>query len=62
MGFYPKMVDYICKRLREGAADSTITEELMRSDDPLFAPIDSDYAVAISYIAYAKKVCQKGKA
>jgi hypothetical protein len=31
----------------------------MRSDDPLFSPIDNDFAVAISYLAYAKKVRAK---
>jgi hypothetical protein len=62
MGFDPVIVDYICRRLRLGIADSTITDELMRSDDPLFSPIHSDYAVAISYLAYAKKVRAKGKA
>ncbi|HXM66077.1 MAG TPA: hypothetical protein VN911_05050 [Candidatus Acidoferrum sp.] len=62
MGFYPEIVDYICKRLREGIADSTITDELMRTDDPLFLPINGDFGVAISYLAYAKKVGSKGKA
>jgi len=57
MGFNRGIVDYISKRLREGIADSTITEELMRTDDPLFSPIANDFAVAISYLAYAKKVC-----
>jgi len=57
MGFYPTIVDYICTRLREGVPDSTIIEELMRPNDPVFKKINSDYAVAISYLAYAKKVC-----
>jgi len=56
MGFYPTIVDYICTRLREGAADSTITQEVMRTDEPLFIPINNDLGVAISYLAYAKKV------
>jgi hypothetical protein len=62
MGFDPVIVDYICRRLREGIADSTITDELMRTDDPLFSPINSDFGVAISYLAYAKKVHTQGKA
>jgi hypothetical protein len=62
MGFNPGIVDYICKRLREGIADSTITDELMHTDDPLFAPINNDFAVAISYLAYAKKLYQTRKA
>ena len=62
MGFNPAIVAYICERLREGIADSTITDELMRTDDPLFVPINNDFGVAISYLAYAKKVCSKGKA
>jgi hypothetical protein len=62
MGFNPGIVDYICKRLREGIADSTITDELMRTDNPLFLPINGDFGVAISYVAYAKKVCRKVKA
>ena len=57
MGFDRRIVDYICGRLREGIADSTITEELMRTDSPLFLPINNDFGVAISYLAYAKKVC-----
>jgi hypothetical protein len=61
MGFDRRIVDYICKRLRDGIADSTITEELMRTDDPLFLPINADFGVAISYLAYAKKVCPKGE-
>ena len=60
MGFDPVIVDYICRRLRDGIADSTITDELMRTDDPLFSPIKSDFGVAISYLAYAKKVHTKG--
>lgn len=59
MGFDPGIVDYICRRLREGIADSTITEELLRTDNPLFLPINNDFGVAISYLAYAKKVCRK---
>jgi hypothetical protein len=59
MGFDPVIVDYICRRLRLGIADSTITDGLMRADDPLFAPINSDFGVAISYLAYAKKVHAK---
>ncbi len=59
MGFNPGIVDYICRRIREGIADSTITEELMRTDNPLFLPINSDFGVAISYLAYAKKVHTK---
>lgn len=55
-------MDYICKRLREGIPDATITEELMRTNDPLFLPINNDFGVAISYLAYAKKVCSKEKA
>jgi hypothetical protein len=62
MGFDGRIVDYICKRLREGVADATITDELMRPDSPLFLPINGDYAVAISYLAYAKNVCREGKA
>jgi len=62
MGFNPKIVEYICKRLREGVADSTISDELMRTDNPLFLPINNDFGVAISYLAYAKKVCRKGMA
>jgi hypothetical protein len=62
MGFNTEIVNYICRRLREGIADSTITEELMRTDNPLFAPIHNDFAVAISYLAYAKKVGSKGEA
>lgn len=62
MGFNPKIVDYICESLREGIADATITEELMRTDNPLFLPINGDFGVAISYLAYAKKVYPKGKA
>ena len=56
MGFNPRIVDYICRKLREGIADSTITKELIRTDNPLFLPINNDFAVAISYLAYAKKV------
>ncbi len=62
MGFDRGIVDYICKRLRDGIADSTITEELMRTDNPLFLPINGDFGVAISYLAYAKKVRPEGKA
>ena len=61
MGFNPGIVGYICKRLREGIVDSKITDELMRTDDPLFLPINADFGVAISYVAYAKKVCRKEK-
>ena len=57
MGFNPRIVGYICNRLREGVSDSKITEELMRTDEPLFLPINNDFAVALSYLAYAKKVC-----
>jgi hypothetical protein len=56
-GFDQKIVDYICKRLRERADGPTITKELMRTDNPLFLPINGDIGVAISYIEYAKKVC-----
>jgi hypothetical protein len=62
MGFNPGIVDYISERLREGIADSTITEQLMHTDDPLFLPINGDFGVAISYLAYAKKVRAKEKA
>ena len=61
MRFDPVIVDYICRRLREGIADSTITDGLMRTDDPLFAPINNDFGVAMSYLAYAKKSTLKGK-
>lgn len=61
MGFDRSIVDFICKRLREGVADATITDELMRTDNPMFLPINNDYGVAISYLAYAKKVRLKGK-
>lgn len=56
MGFNPRIVGYICNRLRDGISDSTIAEELMRTDNPLFLPINNDFAVALSYLAYAKKV------
>jgi hypothetical protein len=42
--------------------NSTITDGLMRTDDPLFAPINNDFGVAMSYLAYAKKSTLKGKA
>ena len=57
MGFNPAVVAYICERLRGGISDSRITGELLRPDDPLFLPINNDLGVAISYLAYGKKVC-----
>ena len=61
MGFNRAIVDYICERLREGIADSTITDELMRTDDPLFVPINNDFGVAISYLLTPRRSAPKGK-
>lgn len=59
--FDPEIINYICKRLREGADDSAIRKELMNTSDPRFIKISGDLGVAISYIEYAKKVCPKGE-
>jgi len=58
-GFDQEIVNYICKRLREGAEDSAIRKELMDTSNPNFIKINGDLGVAISYLEYAKKVCPK---
>ena len=60
-GFDPEIINYICKRLKEGADDAAIRKELMNTSDPRFIKINGNLGVAISYIEYAKKVCPKGK-
>ena len=53
-GFDRVIVDYICKKLREGASDATIIEEATDSTDPLFTPICGDVGIAADYLAHAK--------
>ena len=53
-GFDRAILDYICKKLREGASATEIIEEVTDSTDPLFMPICGDVGIAADYLAHAK--------
>ena len=48
------IVDYIRKKLREGASDAAIIEEVTDSTDPLFASLCGDLGLAADYLTHAK--------
>ena len=53
-GFDRAILDYICKKLREGASTTEIIEEVTDSTDPLFLPICGDVGIAADYLSHAK--------
>lgn len=50
------ILDYTCKKLREGIRDAAIIEELTDSTDPLFVSIRGDVGIAADYLAHAKTI------
>ena len=54
--FERAIVDYICKKLRQGASDAEIIEEVTDSTDPLFIPICGDVGTAADYLSHAKNL------
>jgi hypothetical protein len=56
-GFDDAIVQYICKKLREGVSDAEIMEEVTDSTDPLFISISGDVSLATEYLIYAKAKC-----
>ena len=52
--FDQAIVEYICRKLREGVSDAAIMEEMTDSTDPLFISISGDVGLAADYLTHAK--------
>jgi hypothetical protein len=55
----PSIVDYICKKLQEGASEAAIMEEATDATDPFFASINGDMSIAVEYLERARAIQQR---